>query len=329
MSEGLMSECSAKKASGPLSEYTFAKVLVRESFSKFVRSNRHISGLVDRFLYFREVESFRRMKQYEKIAMIGSGNVAWHLAPALEDSGHKITEVYSRQKDKAEQLARRLYQSEAQNHLDFSTSKADLVIIAVSDDAIASVSEQIKVRAKTLVVHTSGGQPLEVLANASTEHIGVLYPLQTFSRHREVSFRDIPICLEANDSGVLHRLIKLARSLSKQVKLINSKERALLHVSAVFANNFTNHLLQMAEQLMHDHQLDFSLLYPLIQETIVKALETGPTQAQTGPALRNDTKTINRHLHQLNKYDASYAEVYQLITQHIQGSSSSGSEHHE
>ena len=261
--------------------------------------------------------------------MIGSGNVAWHLAPALEDSGHKITEVYSRQKSKAEDLARRLYQADAQDHLDFSGSQATLFMFAISDDAIAPIAQQIKLPSEALVVHTSGGQPLEALSDTSTEYIGVFYPLQTFSRHREVSFREIPICLEANDSDVLHRLIKLARSLSKQVKLINSKERALLHVSAVFANNFTNHLLRMAEQLMQDHQLDFSLLYPLIEETIAKALETSPEQAQTGPARRNDTKTIERHLRQLKTYNSSYAEVYETITRHIQGFSSSGQEHHE
>ena len=268
------------------------------------------------------------MKQYEKIAMIGSGNVAWHLAPALEDGGHKITEVYSRQISKAEQLANRLYQADAQSHLDFSTSNATLCIFAISDDAIPSVAQQITLPPEALVVHTSGGQPLEALNGAPTELIGVFYLLQTFSRHRAISFREIPICLEANDSDVLHRLIKLARTISRQVKLINSKERALLHVSAVFANNFTNHLLRMAEQLLQDHQLDFSLLYPLIEETMAKAFETGPAQAQTGPALRNDENTISRHLRQLKSYDPAYAKVYQAITQHIRSFSSSN-HHHE
>lgn len=269
------------------------------------------------------------MKQHEKIAMIGAGNVAWHLAPALEAGGHQITQVYSRQAAKAEQLARHLYQAKAQTHLDFSESEAELFIVAVSDDAITKVVQQMKLPSEALIVHTSGGQPLEALAKASTEHIGVFYPLQTFSQRRSVSFREIPICLEANDSDVLHRLIKLARSLSRQVKLINSKERALLHVSAVFANNFTNHLLRMAEQLMHDHQLDFSLLYPLIEETVAKARAVGPTQAQTGPALRNDEKTISHHVNQLNAYDPAYTEVYQAITRHIQTFSRSSREYHE
>jgi len=255
---------------------------------------------------------------FDKIVMVGAGNVAWHLAPALEAAGCAVSQVYSRSEEKAAELVSHLYQAEVQTQLDFSGSSAELFILAVSDDAIAEVAQQIKLPAEAVVVHTSGGQSLEVLAKAPTEQIGVFYPLQTFSKPRPVDFRDIPICLESDDNEVLHRLTKLARSISRQVKLINSEERARLHVAAVLANNFTNHLLQMAEQLLHDHQLDFALLHPLIEETVAKALEIGPAQSQTGPARRHDEKTINHHLKYLRMYDPAYAKVYKALTQHIQ-----------
>lgn len=255
---------------------------------------------------------------FDKIVMVGAGNVAWHLAPVLEATGCAVTQVYSRRKKKAEELTRRLYQATVQTHLDFSDSPAELFILAVSDDAIAEVVRQIQLPTEAVVVHTSGGQSLEVLADAPTERIGVLYPLQTFSKPRSVNFRNIPICLEANDSEVLHQLTRLAKSISQKVKMISSEERALLHVAAVFANNFTNHMLQIAEQLLQDHQLDFTMLHPLIEETVAKALEIGPAQSQTGPARRHDEKTINHHLKYLRTYDPAYAKVYEALTQHIQ-----------
>lgn len=255
---------------------------------------------------------------HEKMTLIGAGNVAWHLAPTLEAAGCSITQIYSRRKKKAEELTRRLYQATVQTHLDFSDSPAELFILAVSDDAIAEVARQIQLPAEAIVVHTSGGQSLEVLADAPTERIGVFYPLQTFSKPRPVNFRNIPICLEANDSEVLHRLARLAKSISRKVMVISSEERALLHVAAVFANNFTNHMLQIAEQLLQDHQLDFTMLHPLIEETVAKALEIGPAQSQTGPARRHDKKTINHHLKYLRTYGPAYAKVYQAITKHIQ-----------
>ncbi|MEM9675702.1 MAG: DUF2520 domain-containing protein [Bacteroidota bacterium] len=255
---------------------------------------------------------------FDKIAMVGAGNVAWHLAPVLEAAGCAVTQVYSRSEEKAKELVIQLYQAEVQTQLDFSNSLAELFILAVSDDTIAEVARQIQLPAEATIVHTSGGQSLNALAKAPTERIGVFYPLQTFSKLRPVDFRDIPICLESDDSKVLHRLTKLARGISRQVKLINSEERAQLHVAAVLANNFTNHLLRMAEELLNDHQLDFTLLHPLIEETVAKALEIGPAQSQTGPACRYDEKTINHHLKYLRTYDPAYAKVYKALTQHIQ-----------
>ena len=249
--------------------------------------------------------------------MIGSGNLAWHLAPALEDAGLVIECVCSRQQEHAQQLADRLYGTEAQNHLDFSASEASLFILAVSDDAIEEVAQQLVLPEEATVVHTSGSQPLKALRQSATEYTGVFYPLQTFSRHRLPDFGIIPICLESENSEVLHRLTKLAKKLSGHVALVSSEERQLLHVAAVLANNFTNHLLRMAEDLTEANQVDFTLLHPLIEETVLKALEDGPALAQTGPAARGDDTTIKRHIRQLKSFDPGYAKVYRVLTQHI------------
>ena len=250
--------------------------------------------------------------------MIGAGNVAWHLTPALEDAGLVIERIYSRQAKHAQQLADRLYGTETQEHLNFSDSEATLFVLAVSDDAITEIAQQLVLPEEATLVHTSGSQPLSALRRAGTQRTGVFYPLQTFSRHREPDFRTVPICLESDDSEVLSRLTKLAKKVSGHVALVNSEERQMLHVAAVLANNFTNHLLRLAETFVEAHHLDATLLHPLVEETVLKALENGPAQGQTGPAVRGDTTTIKRHMKQLRAFNPSYAKVYRLLTQHIQ-----------
>ena len=256
--------------------------------------------------------------------MIGAGNVAWHLAPALEDAGLVIECVYSRQPKHAQQLADRLYGTDVQEHLDFSESEATLFILAVSDDAMAEVAQQLILPEEATLVHTSGSQPLRALRPADTPLTGVFYPLQTFSRHRSPDFRAVPICLESDDSDVLLWLTKLAKKISRHVALVNSEERQALHTAAVLANNFTNHLLHMAEAFVEAHHLDFTLLHPLIEETLLKALESSPALAQTGPAVRGDDTTIKRQLRQLRAFDPEYAKVYRVLTQHIRNMNNDG-----
>ncbi len=258
-------------------------------------------------------------KKYTKLVVIGAGNLAGHLAPALEDAGLVVSSVYSRRLRHAQRLADRLYGTPAQNHLDFSSSQAQLFIIAVADDAIETVAQQLQLPPGVTLVHTSGSQPLGALRRAATNRTGVFYPVQTFSQAHPVDFRNVPFCLESDDPEVLLRLTKLARKLSQHVALVSSEERQTLHVAAVFANNFTNHLLRMAQTLAEAHHVDFSLLHPLIEETVQKALE-GPAAAQTGPAARGDDTTIKRHLKQLRRFDPAYAKVYRLLTQHIRDS---------
>lgn len=251
-----------------------------------------------------------------KIAFVGSGNVAWHLAPALENAGHAVTEVYSSNRANAKQLVSRLYQADVHNDLDFSDSEAQLFVISVNDDAIEEVAQDIALPDDAIVVHTSGAQSLGVLGYTATENIGVFYPLQTFSKSKSVKFENIPICIEAENSATERILKSIAASISKNVRIVSSADRKALHVAAVFACNFTNHCLMLADKILADKKLEFDLLKPLIAETISKSLEIGPAEAQTGPAKRHDFQTLDGHMAFLNENE-ELAELYRLISQHI------------
>jgi len=251
-----------------------------------------------------------------KIAIIGAGNVAWHLAPALEDAGHTITEVYARTLQSADKIIERVYEAEATDDLDFSESKAELFILAVKDSAILEISDTIILPEGSILVHTSGSVDLASLNYSSATYTGVFYPLQSFSIGKKLEWTELPILVESEDEEVLQMLKKLAKSLSHQVFTVRSKDRKALHVAAVFASNFSNHMIRIAEEIMRRQGLDFEMLKPLIIETISKSLEIGAKNAQTGPAVREDYETLEEH-HQFLNYNEEIAEIYRLISQDI------------
>ncbi len=251
-----------------------------------------------------------------EISLIGSGNVAWHLGPELDNTGFVVREVYSRNSKSAQNLVDRLYQAEVKTDLDFSESPSDIFIIAVADDAIARVAKKILVPEQSVLVHTSGSKSIEVFHGAPTANVGVFYPLQTFSKSKTVDFSDIPLCIEAANKPTLKLLKKIASQLSKKVFSINSASREAIHIAAVFACNFTNHMLTIAKDILNENQLDFEMLKPLIVETLNKSLELDPDNAQTGPAVRGDMEILDHHLAVL-KSQKSYAKIYKAITQDI------------
>jgi predicted short-subunit dehydrogenase-like oxidoreductase (DUF2520 family) len=251
-----------------------------------------------------------------KIAIIGAGNVAWHLAPALEDAGHTITEVYARTLQSTNKIIERVYEAEATDDLDFSESKAELFILAVKDSAISEISDAIILPEGSILVHTSGSVDLASLNYSSATYTGVFYPLQSFSIGKKLEWSELPILLESDDEEVLQMLKKLAKSLSHQVFTVRSKDRKALHVAAVFASNFSNHMIRIAEEIMRRQGLDFEMLKPLIIETISKSLQIGAKNAQTGPAVREDYETLEEH-HQFLNYNEEIAEIYRLISQNI------------
>ena len=250
------------------------------------------------------------------ISFIGSGNLAWHLAPALENAGFVVKEVFSQNPKHAEALTERLYQAEVKATLDFSTSGSSLFIIATSDDSIQEIVREIILPEEAILVHTSGSQPLNLLQFAATSHLGVLYPLQTFSKDRKVDFKKVPVFIESSDEETGHTLIQIAGAISTKVQIIGSEERKALHVAAVFASNFTNHMLTISRDILQQNSLNFDWLIPLITETIEKGLALGPENAQTGPAIRGDLDVLDQQLEFLRENE-TVAEIYRLISQHI------------
>lgn len=251
------------------------------------------------------------------VSFIGSGNLAWHLAPALDNTDFPVKEVYSRNPSHAAALVEKLYEAEVKGSLDFSTSTSRIFIIAAADDAIESLAQEIILPDDDVVlVHTSGSQPLGALGYAPTPDIGVLYPLQTFSKSGKVEFKEIPVFIESANARVEKILTTMAKAVSKHVHKITSHERKALHVAAVFASNFTNHMLALSQQVMKENSLSFDWLKPLIAETVNKSLSIGPEHAQTGPARRGDFKILDKHMEFL-KHDEALSEVYRVISQHI------------
>lgn len=245
-----------------------------------------------------------------RITLIGSGNVAQHLIKTFAKSELvEIVQVFSRKK---ETLASLIEFDKIVN--DFEDLKeADLYIIAVSDKAIADVSKQLPFQNR-IVVHTSGAASLDVLDSKNRK--GVFYPLQTFSKNATIDFSTVPLCLEAENTFDFRVLETVGKSISNAVFAINSDQRKALHVAAVFVNNFTNHLYQIGQEICEEHQVPFEVLKPLIKETAEKINSLDPIDAQTGPAKRHDSNTIEAHLDYLT--NENQKNIYKILTQSIQ-----------
>jgi predicted short-subunit dehydrogenase-like oxidoreductase (DUF2520 family) len=250
------------------------------------------------------------------VSFVGSGNLAWHLASALDNTDYPVKEVYSRNEKNAVALVQRLYHGQVKRTLDFSSSPSRIFIIAVSDDALQEVAQEIILPEDAMLLHTSGSRPLDVLQFAATSRIGVFYPLQTFTRHRKVDFTDVPFFVESEDQETEKIMLDMAKAISRKVFKISSGERKALHVAAVFASNFTNHMLTISRDILKARKLDFEWLKPLIAETVNNSLSLTPEQAQTGPARRGDLEILDNHIEFLRN-DHAVSEIYRIITQHI------------
>jgi len=245
-----------------------------------------------------------------KISIIGSGNVAQHLIEAFAKSNLiEIIQVFSRTQ---KQISPVLDSNKITNDWN-ALADADLYIIAVSDDAIASVSSQLPFENR-LVVHTSGSAPLTMLDDKNRK--GVFYPLQTFTKGKNIDFKTIPFCLETQFENDYEILEKVAQSISDSTYKIDSHQRKALHVAAVFVNNFTNYLYQLGNDICQENHVPFEILKPLILETAEKLLTLTPKEAQTGPAKRNDISTIEAHESFLSNENQS--TIYKILTQSIQ-----------
>ncbi|MCS7004325.1 MAG: F420-dependent NADP oxidoreductase [Cytophagales bacterium] len=253
-----------------------------------------------------------------KAVIIGAGNLAWHLLEGLESIGVPVTTVFSRSFEKAEQLAKRSFQAVPTNNMDFTHLSANLFFLCIPDDALISVVSQIRLPSKAILIHSSGSMPISALQNNFTHQVGVLYPLQTFSKSHKVEWRKIPIFVEASDETTLEKLFHVAEQLSEEVFEINSEERLRLHISAVMASNFVNHFLYIASKYLQELQLPFSIIKPLVEETIQKAFRIGAYEAQTGPARQNDKETLAYHIETLLQLGQTQeAHLYEMVSKSI------------
>lgn len=247
------------------------------------------------------------------IVLIGAGNVATHLGKALHQAGHRIIQVYSKTLKHAEELARFLH-SDYTNQLSHINKTADIYLLAVKDYAIDDIIPELRLPDK-IVAHTSGTVGMEKLEHISKRY-GVFYPFQSMTKHIPVDLSIVPFFIEAADKDTEHVLTELAKSITKLTQVIKTEQRKALHLAAVYANNFTNHLFYIARYILKKEQLPFELLYPLIKETVVKVGNYDPRDIQTGPARREDWKTIDEHLQYLNNYP-EFREVYLVLTESI------------
>lgn len=247
------------------------------------------------------------------IVLIGAGNVATQLGMALRSEGYFISQVYSRTKKSAEALAKNL-KAKPVSDLKKLDPRAAIYIIAVKDDAIEAVAKQLKFKDQ-IVVHTSGTIPMAVLKNTSKNY-GVLYPLQTFSKAKKTALRSTPFCIEGSNKATTTTLLYFAKSVSGNVQKVTSEQRKTIHLAAVFACNFSNHMYAVADLILKKHKLSLDLLKPLIDETAAKIKKASPLEMQTGPAVRGDKKTMAAHIKMLAK-EKELKSMYALISKNI------------
>src|SRR5271157_4663571 len=225
-----------------------------------------------------------------KIVMIGAGNVAFQYSIALQSAGFNIVQVYSRTIESAEKLANRV-NARAIANIGKIDQGSDLFIFAVNDSVLYEIISRIKFSGQ-LALHTSGSVPLDVFAGKA-QNYGVIYPLQTLSKFRIANMQEVPLLIEANSSKNLSNLKSIAKAMSSNVLLSDSLQRRQIHLAAVFASNFTNHMYVIAHEMLKKSGFSYQILKPLIMETALKAMEfDNPMAAQTGPAIRMDRNII-------------------------------------
>jgi predicted short-subunit dehydrogenase-like oxidoreductase (DUF2520 family) len=248
------------------------------------------------------------------VTIIGAGNVGHNFGLAFRQAGYLIHEIYSRTHASALLLSQTL-------NCDFTTQLSelsdatDLLVLAVNDDALPEVLDQIKIKNKP-IVHTSGSTPISLFEGKGFKEYGIFYPVQSFSKNETESLTPIPICVEGNNSRMEDLLLSLARSVSSKVFSMDSEKRKALHVAAVFANNFTNHMFHISYDLLKEKGISFEIIRPLLEKTANKIRTEIPLNVQTGPAVRNDRKVIDKHLEYLQSHE-DYRSIYELITNSI------------
>ncbi|MBI9035463.1 MAG: DUF2520 domain-containing protein [Bacteroidales bacterium] len=250
----------------------------------------------------------------KRISFIGSGNVSTHLAIALSKVGYTIHQIYSPTYKHALSLATKVG-AQVVNSCEELDEDIDICIVSVPDHSIENVVELIQGK-NFLCVHTSGSVSMDVFKNRILKY-GVFYPLQTFSKAREMDLYNVPVCIESNTSEDKLMLQEMAQAIHTKVYQLDSEQRKEIHLAAVFACNFTNHMFSIAHRLLDSKDIPFEIIKPLIQETADKIRDHRPVDVQTGPAIRNDIQTIHKHMNILNQNNPDLSLLYKLLSDSI------------
>lgn len=253
-----------------------------------------------------------------KVVFLGAGNVATHLALELYQKDFDIVQVYSRTRESAQELANKV-EAVPITSVSSVIADADLYIFSVKDSVLEDIISKIPSNSG-LWVHTAGSIPLDIFSKYALNY-GVLYPFQTFSKNRTIEWKNIPVFIEANNPENLPLLQAVAKQLSDKVTELSSEDRKYIHLTGVFACNFTNHMYTLSKQFLDKIALPFDVALPLIDETTSKVHTLSPEEAQTGPAIRYDENIINKHLELIE--DENVKQIYKLISESIHKTSES------
>ena len=250
-----------------------------------------------------------------KIVIVGAGNVATHFADILNKKGLDIIQIYSRTIESAQSLASKIGCNYTCKTSDISPD-GDLYIVSLKDDALGAVLPQLASKNKDAIyVHTAGSVPMDIWKNIASRY-GVVYPMQTFSKTKAVDFNELPIFIEANTQTDANYLMQLFSNISNKVRFASTEQRKYLHLAAVFACNFSNHMYTLCHEILKAHDLPFDSMTPLIDETAQKVHVLSPLEAQTGPARRNDENIMQAHM-ELLKDSAELSKMYDIMSKSI------------
>lgn len=247
-----------------------------------------------------------------KVTIVGSGNIAHWMAYALTRQGFVLNQVYSRQKEHALALAEK-YDAAAIDELSQLSSDSDLYVFAIKDDLLPTLVQQLPFTLP-LAVHTAGALSMS-LFRGYADHYGILYPCQSLNKGMDFSGVEVPLCVEANDTKTLEKLLDFARKISPLAKAVDEQQRFVLHRAAIFGCNFTNVMYGIAYNLMKEGGLDWNLIMPLLQNTLDKVKTLNPKDVQTGPAVRHDEKVV--HFHENALQDEKVREIYRVLSEYI------------
>ena len=250
----------------------------------------------------------------KNIAVIGTGNLAFHICNVLKKEGFNLQLIIGRNKTKVAEIGKKFKVSYT-NQISLIPENIDLIFVCVKDDAVEEVIKSIKTDVSNrIIIHTSGSLAIDVIKK-KTKNAGVFYPVFSFNKNRNVNFKKIPVLIETSKGKAQQTISKMAQIITDNVISVNSEQRKKIHLAAVISNNFVNYLYTVAEDFLKENKLPFNLLVPLITDAALRLQDNQPSKMQTGPALRGDKNILNKHLEMLKNKEI--IKIYTLLSKQI------------